>query len=52
MEILFPLHNTGFDSLQEDYNKEAEKTGEEILCAILYMDNSEIARFSVLKKRV
>ena len=27
MEICSPLHNTGFDSLQEDYNKEAEKAG-------------------------
>ena len=27
MKILFPLHNTGFDSLQEDKKKEAEKAG-------------------------
>ena len=25
MTILSPLHNTGFDSLQDDKNKEAEK---------------------------
>ena len=34
-KIHFPLHNTGFDSLQEEENKEAEKSGEEMLCAIL-----------------
>ena len=35
MKIRLPLHNTGFDSLQEDEKKEAEKAGEEMLCAIL-----------------
>ena len=34
MKILFPLKNTGFYSLQEYDKKEAEKEGEEILCAI------------------
>ena len=52
MNIRFPLHNTGFDSLQEDENKEAENSGEEILCAILYLENSDKARFANLKKRV
>ena len=28
MKILFPLHNTVFDSLQKDEKKEAEKAGE------------------------
>ena len=28
MKILFPLQNTGFDSLQEDEKKKAEKAGE------------------------
>ena len=28
MKILFPLHNTGFDSLQEEENKESEKSVE------------------------
>ena len=27
MKIIFPLHNTGFDSLQEDEKKEVEKAG-------------------------
>ena len=52
MKILFPLHNNGFDSLQEDEKKETEKSGEEMLCAILYLDNSDKARFYDLKKRV
>ena len=52
MKILFPLHNTGFDSIQEDDKTEAEKTGEEILYAILYLENSDKARFAVLKNRV
>ena len=52
MNIRFPLNNTGFDSLQEDENKEAENSGEEILCAILYLENSDKARFANLKKRV
>ena len=52
MKILFPFHNNGFDSLQEYEKKEAEKTGEEMLCAILYLDNLDKARFAYLKKRV
>ena len=52
MKIRFPLHNTGFDSLQEDKKKEAEKSGKEMLCAILYLENSDKARFSDLKKRI
>ena len=52
MKIWFPLHNTGFDSLQEDEKKEAEKAGEEMLCTILYLKNSDKARFADLKKRI
>ena len=52
MKILFPLDNTAFDSLQEDNNKEAEKAGEKMVCAILYIENSDKARFYDLKKRV
>ena len=52
MKIIFPLHNTGFDSLQEDKKKEAEKSGEEMLYAILYIENSDKSRFSDLKKHV
>ena len=52
MNISFPLHNTGFDYLQEDEKKEAEKAGEEMLCAILYLENSEKVRFANLKKRI
>ena len=50
--ILFPLHNTGYDSIQEDKNKESETAGEEMLCAILYLENTDKSRFSDLKKRV
>ena len=35
MKILFPLHTTRFDSLQENEKKEAEITREEILYATL-----------------
>ena len=49
MKFLFPSYNTGFDSLQEDDKKESEKAGEEILCAILYMENSDKTRFADLK---
>ena len=52
MKILFPLKNTGFDYIKEDGKKEAENLGEEMLCAILYLENSEKVRFSDLKKRV
>ena len=52
MKILFPWHNTGFDSLQEYVKKKAEKLGEEMLCAILYLDNSDKSRFANLKKSV
>ena len=51
IKILFPLHNTGFDSLKDE-KKEAENSGEEMLCAILYLEKSDKARFADLKKRV
>ena len=52
MKIIFSLHHTGFDYIQEDENKESEKAGEEMLCAILYLEYSDKARFDDLKKRV
>ena len=52
MKIRFPFHNNGFDSLQEDEKKEAEKAGEEMLCTILYLENSDKSRFADLKKRI
>ena len=36
----------GFHYLQEDKKKEAENAGEEMLCAIIYMENSDKGRFS------
>ena len=52
MKIIFPLYNAGFDSIQEDEKKEAEKSGEEMLCAILYLENSDKDRLADLKKRI
>ena len=52
MNILFPLRTTGFESLQYDENKETETPGEEMLCAILYLENSDKVIFADLKKRV
>ena len=52
MNILLSLLNTGFDYLQEDKEKDTEKSVEEILCKILYIDNSDKFRFSDLKKCV
>ena len=52
MNIIFPLHNTLLDSLQEDDKKEAYKAGEEMLCEIIYLDNSDKSRFADLKRRV
>ena len=52
MKMLYPLHVTGFDALLEDEKYEAEISGEEMLCAILYIENSNKDRFSDLKKCV
>ena len=52
MNILYPLHFTGFDVLKDHDNKESEISGEKMLCAILYLENSDKTRFSDLKKRV
>ena len=52
IKIIFSLNNNGFDSLQKDEKKGTEKEGEEMLCAILYLENSYKAGFDNLKKRV
>ena len=52
MNILYPLHFTGFDVLKDHDNKESEISGEKMLCAILYLENSDKTRFSDLKKCV
>ena len=52
MNILLPWHNTGFDYLQEDDEKDTENTVEEMLCTILYPENLDKSRFSDLKKCV
>ena len=48
MKILYLLHVTGFDALPEGEKKEAETSGEYMLCAILHLENSDKARFSDL----
>ena len=52
MNRLFPINTSVFDSLKENEMKEAETPGEEMLCAILYLENSDKAIFSDLKKHV
>ena len=41
MKIINPIHSTGFDTLSEYDKKEAETAGEEMLCAVLYLENSD-----------
>ena len=45
MKIIYPLHVTGFDTLPDDENNEAETAGEDMMCSIIYLDNSYKARF-------
>ena len=52
MKILYPLHVTGFYAIQDDDKKVADIVGQEILCAIMYLEISDKNRFSYLKKRV
>ena len=52
MKILFSLHTTGFGLLQKNEKEEVETSGEEMLCAILYLEDSDKVRFTELKKRV
>ena len=52
MKILFPLHTTGFYALHNSDKKEAETSVEELLCAILYLENSDKDIFYDLKKHV
>ena len=51
MNIIYPLHATGFYTMKENYKKEEDTSGEEVPCAILYLEKSDKARFSDLKKR-
>ena len=52
MKIFSTLYATGFDALQGYYKKEAETSGEEMLCTIIYLENPDKSIFSYLKKRV
>ena len=50
MKLIYLSHVTGFDRLLYDDNKEAETAGEEMLYAILNLENSDKCRFADLKK--
>ena len=51
MEIIYPLHVTGFDAISDNEKKEADTEVEEIIYAVLYLENSYKAMFDDLKKR-
>ena len=51
MNILYPLHITDFDTLLDGAKKEADTEGEEMIHIILYLENSDNVRFSVLNER-
>ena len=48
--MIYPLHVTRFDALSKDDKKDSDAAGEELLCAILYLENSEKYRFAYLKR--
>ena len=52
MKILYPPYVTSFDALQRNDKKEAKIEGEEMLCAILYLENSYKPSVYNLKRRV
>ena len=52
MKIIYIFYVTVVDTLQDDNKKEAKISGEEMLHAIVYLENSYKARFSDLKKHV
>ena len=41
MKIINPIHSTGFYTLSDYDKKEVETAGKEILCAVLYLENSD-----------
>ena len=41
MKIIYPIHSTGFYTLLDYDKKEVETAGKEILCAVLYLENSD-----------
>ena len=44
-KIVYPLHITEFDAILDDDKKDADISGEYILCGILYLENSEKSGF-------
>ena len=51
MKILYPIHATVYDTLPNSDKKEAEREGEKIIYTIIYLQNSDKARFYDLKNR-
>ena len=52
MKILYPLYVTGFDAMTDNNNKKADTAGKDMICTILYLENSDTSRSTDLKKRV
>ena len=52
VKIIYPLHVTGFDALQDYDSKETDISGEEMICKTLYLESSDKARVSDLNKSV
>ena len=44
-KIVYPLHITEFDAILDDDKKDADTSGEYIICGILYLENSEKSGF-------
>ena len=41
MKILYSLHVTGIHALSDNDKREVDTTGEEMICTILYLENSD-----------
>ena len=52
MKICYLLYVTGFDTMSENDKKESETSGKEMMCTILYLENSDKARFGDLRKHI
>ena len=52
MNIQHQLNYNDFYKLLDDEKKEAETTGEDMLCAIIYLKKSDKARLSDINKHV
>ena len=52
MKVLYIFHVTGFYALSDDDKKAEEIVIEQMICEILYLENSDKVRSSDLKKRI